>query len=193
MQPPPPPHTQGNPRQHSALVWFALRCSKGKTAHRENCGDDHTPVTRGYMRELCVRYFMPPPPPDPHEASTRVYTHISFPKPSEVTLLSRCMLPAANQVTTRTGHVDFDEQTRHSSIMTCQGAFCHTNFHFRKQHLATMSTYHPTAFRSWCSHKAQENKTEPEHMEGQSTFIRIESPRLVWPRSRDATPPFPHL
>ena len=31
--------------------------------HYESCGDDHMPVTRGYMRELCIRCFMPPPPP----------------------------------------------------------------------------------------------------------------------------------
>ena len=36
------------PRQHSALIWFAL-CSKAKQ-YTVSCGYDRMPVSRGYMR-----------------------------------------------------------------------------------------------------------------------------------------------
>ena len=50
---------RANSRQHSALVWVALRCSKGKTMHRGSCGDDHMPVTRGYTRALYPLLYGP--------------------------------------------------------------------------------------------------------------------------------------
>ena len=38
-----------NSRQHSALIWFALQCSKSKQ-YTVSCGHDHMPALRGYMR-----------------------------------------------------------------------------------------------------------------------------------------------
>ena len=37
VPPPPPPRTlcTATPRQHSALIWFALQCSKSKTMYCE--------------------------------------------------------------------------------------------------------------------------------------------------------------
>ena len=46
---PPAPHPPLNSRQHSALIWFALQSSKSKQC-TEIRGDDHMPVSRGYMR-----------------------------------------------------------------------------------------------------------------------------------------------
>ena len=58
---PPPPQ-----RHHSALIWFALQCSKAKQC-TVRCGSDHMPVSRGYMRaqylllmaRLCVVSLLP--------------------------------------------------------------------------------------------------------------------------------------
>ena len=38
-----------NSRQHSALIWFALQCSKSKQCTVSR-GNDHMPVSWGYMR-----------------------------------------------------------------------------------------------------------------------------------------------
>ena len=47
--PPPPPHPHANAtsRQHSALVWFAVQCSKAEQC-TVSCGYDHMPVSRGH-------------------------------------------------------------------------------------------------------------------------------------------------
>ena len=45
---PPPPVLQ-NSRQHSALIWFALQCSKSKQC-TEIHDNDHMPVSQGYMQ-----------------------------------------------------------------------------------------------------------------------------------------------
>ena len=47
--PPLPPNHKTNSRQHSALIGFALQCSKSKQC-TEVHGYDHMPVSRGYMR-----------------------------------------------------------------------------------------------------------------------------------------------
>ena len=65
--PPPPARPQGNlkatSRQHSALIWFALQCSKAKQC-TVSCGYDHMPVSRGYMRAE-YPLLTPPSPRSP--------------------------------------------------------------------------------------------------------------------------------
>ena len=46
---PPPLQFPVNSRQHSALIWFALQCSKSKQCTVSR-GYDHMPLSQGYMR-----------------------------------------------------------------------------------------------------------------------------------------------